>query len=319
MTDGRCSIGQQLRQGREARGLSVEQASAQSRVPVRLVQALESDDYRCLPDALYLIRLLRDYALLLELDPAPLEAELRHVARHPPKISLAPPVAMRKSTAAPWRQILWTVGAILVVVPLVFIALSLASKRASEREEALARAAPASPASTEPEASELRAKQLLAGIEVASEETPAPALAAESPAGPPGAAPASTAPSVPRPAPAPLPPAPTPARSAAREPEGRRHTLLVRAREQTWLAVRADGGAPREVLLQAGQVARFGADGQFRITLGNAGGVTLLHNGVPVSVGGRSGDVVRDLVLPGPAAPHPEPAGAGTPARPAQP
>jgi hypothetical protein len=66
-------------------------------------------------------------------------------------------------------------------------------------------------------------------------------------------------------------------------------------------------------------VARFTADTEFRITVGNAGGVALLYDGVPVPVGGRTGDVIRDLVLPPPADGRLDTSGAGASARPAQP
>jgi cytoskeletal protein RodZ len=67
------TIGQVLRQRREERGLTPEQAAFQSKVPLRLLQALESDDYRLLPDAAYLTRLLHEYARLLKLDCEALE------------------------------------------------------------------------------------------------------------------------------------------------------------------------------------------------------------------------------------------------------
>jgi cytoskeleton protein RodZ len=81
--------------------------------------------------------------------------------------------------------------------------------------------------------------------------------------------------------------------------------LVARAQEQTWLVVKADGGEAREVLLQAGQTARFTAAKSFLLTVGNAGGVTLTVDGVAVAPLGRSGQVVRDLTLP-------QPGGAGS-------
>ena len=140
--DGQESIGQTLRRRREERGLTVEQAAHQSKVPIRLVEALESDDYHLLPDALYLVRLLHEYATLLQLDAAAIEAEFRQAVRRPPRPSLAPPSATRSAPMIPWKQMLWTMVAILVVTPLVFIALSLASKRAQEREAQAPTAAP---------------------------------------------------------------------------------------------------------------------------------------------------------------------------------
>ena len=79
-----------------------------------------------------------------------------------------------------------------------------------------------------------------------------------------------------------------------------RHVLVVRAHEPTWLSVRPDAGERRQVLLQPGQAARFGAEVGFQVTVGNAGGVALWFNGAPLPSLGRSGEVVRDLILPPP-------------------
>jgi cytoskeleton protein RodZ len=79
------------------------------------------------------------------------------------------------------------------------------------------------------------------------------------------------------------------------------HVLVATAREPTWLSVRADDQERKEVLLQAGQSAQFGAETRLHVIVGNAGGVTLWYNGTPLPALGRSGEVVRDLVLPPPA------------------
>ncbi len=90
---------------------------------------------------------------------------------------------------------------------------------------------------------------------------------------------------------------PVPARDAA--PERRlRHRLVIRARELAWLAVRVDGGPEQEVLLREGEMARWGAEQGFLLTVGNAGGVELLLDGRPVPLPARRGEVIRDLELP---------------------
>jgi hypothetical protein len=77
-----------------------------------------------------------------------------------------------------------------------------------------------------------------------------------------------------------------------------RHILIIRAHESTWLSVRSDREERRQILLQPGQSARFGAETIFRVTVGNAGGVTLWLDGAPFPLQGRSGEVIRDLALP---------------------
>jgi len=282
--DGQESIGQTLRRRREERGLTVEQAAYQSKVPIRLVEALESDDYHLLPDALYLVRLLHEYATLLHLDAAAIEVEFRQAVRRPPRPSLAPPSATRLDPAIPWKQILWTMVAILVVTPLVFIALSLASKRAQEREVQAPTAAPHAEESRPAADEAVELSERLLGSVTPSASSVAGSAAEGAP--PPSAAAGK---------------APTPiGTDVVAKAAPTRHVLVVRAHEPTWLSVRPDAGERRQVLLQPGQAARFGADKRLLVTVGNAGGVALWFDGTLLSLQGRSGEVVRDLILPPP-------------------
>lgn len=308
----RMSIGHTLRQRREERGLTLEQAAFQSKVPLRLLQALEADDYHLLPDALYLIGLLHEYALLLKLDPAALEADFRIAIRRPPRTSLAAAPPPPPPIAIPWRHVVWTAAAILVVTPLVFIVLSLASRKAADR--------PTPPAVAQRPAEEQATGEGEGGGPrpdgTAPAESPLPKEGTEAvnagpePAGPPVSTSAgSLTPSSPRQPEAPrgmpglagLTAAPAPPLAA--QPPGpprmpKRFVLTASAVELTWMAVRSDGGERRQVLLQPGQGARFAADMGFLVTLGNAGGVDLRLNGTPVPKPGKSGEVVRDLALP---------------------
>ncbi|MBI4572574.1 MAG: DUF4115 domain-containing protein [candidate division NC10 bacterium] len=275
------SIGQTLRGRREERGLTPEQAAFQSKVPIRLLQALESDDYRALPDAAYLTRFLHEYARLLKLDPSPLEVEFRKAIRRPPASSLVPAIPPAPRQAIPWTQVLWTATAILVVIPLVFIALSVASKRAGER--------PGSPQVADGPGEERgpdAADQPLASRP--EDATPGEAVVPGEPLAPPSTGPeiAGPAPEIPT-----LPASPADLTS-------RRFLLTARALEATWMVVRADHGQQREVLLRKGQTARFVADTGFVITVGNAGGVDLSLNGRSVPSLGKSGQVVRDFSVP---------------------
>ncbi len=276
----KATIGQVLRQHREERGLTPEQAAYQSKVPLRLLQALEADDYRLLPDAAYLIRFLHDYARMLKLDPDALEKEFRKAIHHPPVQTLAsdhppppPPI--------PWKQVAWTGAAILVVTPLVFIALSLASKRSADR-------APAPPAAVKPAE---ESSPMGAGSRLMPDRLPAKQPDAPRPD-------TATAPTVTRgidTGSAGIPQSP-PALPPERSP--RQFLLAVHALEPTWMSVRADGGQEREVLLQKGQTARFSADTGFVVTIGNAGGVELTLNGEPVPSLGALGQVVRNQAIP---------------------
>ena len=275
------SIGEALRRRREERGLTAEQASYQSKVPLRLAQALESDDYQLLPDPLYLLGLLRDYATFLGLDVAALETEFRHAVQRPPRPLLASP-APRPAPAIHWKQVVWTVAAILVVTPLVLIALSLASRRVSDQAVRI-------------QVVEPKAEVVVPAGDVVLGPADPIAEGAGAPGSPATATSAEHAASPLAETRAAVPPQVAEA-VAARASVG--HVLIARAQEPTWMTVRADRKNPKEVLLQPGQTARFEAETSFHVTVGNAGGVTLSLDGAPLPPLGRSGEVVRDLLLP---------------------
>jgi cytoskeletal protein RodZ len=69
-------IGQQLRQAREARRLSLEQAAQATRMKAHYLGALEAGDLAVLPSQAQARGFLRAYAEFLGLDPAPLLVEL---------------------------------------------------------------------------------------------------------------------------------------------------------------------------------------------------------------------------------------------------
>jgi cytoskeletal protein RodZ len=61
-------IGAQLRAAREAKGLSLEQVAAETRIPQRHLVAIEADDFTKLPGRTYAVGFSRTYAKMLGLD-----------------------------------------------------------------------------------------------------------------------------------------------------------------------------------------------------------------------------------------------------------
>jgi cytoskeleton protein RodZ len=68
-TDSSRPLGEWLRQRREELDISLEQAEADTRIRLRYLEALESDEYDALPDPVVGRGFLRNYASYLELDP----------------------------------------------------------------------------------------------------------------------------------------------------------------------------------------------------------------------------------------------------------
>lgn len=274
--DGGVTLGQLLRERREARGLSQEEAAQKARVQLVFVRTLEGDDYRLLPDERYLGRFVYEYALFLGLDPAAAEAAFRRqIRREPGHVPLYQPTPLL--AALPWRRLLWATSVILPLIPLGFIVVSLVGREPG-------------PVPRPPDVGE--------GLEVppptaerrASTPERVDALLGSDPVAPPRA-------------PAPAPPASVVAGQSPPPP----HLLVARANEVTWMAVRVDGGEERQVLLREGETVRWEADRGFLLTVGNAGGVELTLDGRPVRLPGGRGDVVRELRLPPPPPPPQRP------------
>jgi cytoskeleton protein RodZ len=70
------SLGTMLREAREHLNLSVAEVAAQIKFAPRQIEALESDDFRQLPEAAFLRGFVRSYAKILNLDAQPLLAAL---------------------------------------------------------------------------------------------------------------------------------------------------------------------------------------------------------------------------------------------------
>lgn len=81
------SIGQRLKQTREARYLTLERASEDTRIRVLFLQALEADDYSVIPSAAQGRGFLRNYAEYLDLNIDEMIAEIQRSAPAPVEVS----------------------------------------------------------------------------------------------------------------------------------------------------------------------------------------------------------------------------------------
>lgn len=101
MTD---SVGARLRQGRELRGLTLQQASESTKVRAYYLQALENDDYSAIPSGAQARGFLHIYAEFLELDPGSLVPPVPLVAPAP-SVDASPTPEVVDSRAG--RTTLW--------------------------------------------------------------------------------------------------------------------------------------------------------------------------------------------------------------------
>lgn len=111
------TLGETLRRARQQRGLTVQQISATTRLPVRHLEALEHDDIHAVPGGMYLRAEIRAYADAVGLDRSVALSYLQ-AALDPP---LPPPTASESVTPPSQRT---AVGRTVAVAAGVVIALA---------------------------------------------------------------------------------------------------------------------------------------------------------------------------------------------------
>lgn len=76
-TDDLVTVGQRLREAREAKGISIEDVASQTRIPTRHLASLEASDWDKLPAATYSIGFAKNYAGAVGLDRNEIGEQLR--------------------------------------------------------------------------------------------------------------------------------------------------------------------------------------------------------------------------------------------------
>lgn len=109
MEAGGESVGAQLREAREARGLSVEQVAAETRIPIRHIDMIERDAFQELPARIYAVGFSRTYARMLELDPDAVVARVRAQLDAQPPVEQPRPATFEPGDPArvPSRGLFW--------------------------------------------------------------------------------------------------------------------------------------------------------------------------------------------------------------------
>jgi cytoskeleton protein RodZ len=308
-----ASLGQALRQEREARNVSIEEIAAATKIVPRYLKALEDDRLDQMPGGFFVRGIIRTYAKAVGLDPEEVVGRYRAAgliggpenARPPvpkhvlepaaPIVPVEPPlppeaavtsgddaapslvieeVPQPKLSPAARKKILaWTWRAVAALATVAVIVLIWPSRKAHP----------------------------------VPSERPTVAAQAELPAPPkadPGAAPATATPAASGAAAALQPssrpaaePAAQPMAPPAAEESWKGLTIEITFQAETWIQVRADGEIKIDGLFPAGTTARAQADDRLLIHTGNAGGFTLRLNGRPAKPLGRLGQVLTDIKI----------------------
>ncbi len=302
------SVGDRLRQERLRQGLDLERIADRTRISLRQLAAIESDDLPGLPGEFFYRAFVRQYAQTLGLDEHEFDDELR--VMFPPKTDEGFPVpdvpAQRievppLARVGPERRWSWSVTALVLVI-LICSALYAWWLRVRNMT-----AAPP-PRSPVVEAKQPAPQQSAPGATAQIPQSEAPATPPAVPEGQPSAPPASPAGAEPAPSPTgpgaaspqsrPAPPpqpesavAVAPPRSAPSPDAGAEIVLQITASVDTWFSVRSGGKTLFANTLKAGESKTLRAAGEAEFLIGNAGGIEITYNGKPVGEIGPLGQV----------------------------
>ncbi len=295
-TDARAAatmnFGDHLRAARIARGISVRDISARTRIALRSLEALEQNEVAKLPGGIFSRAFVRAYAQEVGLDPD--ETVRLFVEQFPiDHVTAGSTDAVegeigRGQEALRRRQRLGYLLTAAIGIPLVGLAAYLIS---SARQPASASdlAAPTSPSAVTPAATGVEVSSSAAKISNAPTSTAAGSGAATptslgsiaTPAGAPASGAAAAAPLTPnKGAAAPAPPTPDTLR------------IAISAEGPCWIRIKSDGAIRYQGLLEAGDARAGDARDNFELIIGDAATFRYAINGRPGRSLGKSGEVV---------------------------
>ncbi len=268
------SFGERLKQEREKRKITLEQISVSTKIGTRMLQALEEDNFSQLPGGIFNKGFVRAYSRFVGLDEDQTVAEYLEASGDAPLLPVEPGspedeaseieenVSRETRDAAPARQLPWGWFAALLLV--VALALSFWNHRRREH--------PGPPAPPTPTATET--------------QSPAPQLSGGASGQPNGTSSSmgGSAKSVPPKTSQGLAPA-VPAASPGE------FTLVIQAREDSWISITSDGKTVSSELLLAGSQRTVRGRKEIIVKAGNSGGIDFRLNGSKLDTGGESGEV----------------------------
>lgn len=136
--DDVVTVGQRLKEAREAKGLSVEDIAAQTRIPTRHLTSLEGSEWDKLPAATYSIGFAKNYAGAVGLDRIEIGEQLRAEMGGPGPAYAHPEVYEAADPARTMPKGL--VFGALALLAIVVLAFTWLNNRSLESDEAIAEA-----------------------------------------------------------------------------------------------------------------------------------------------------------------------------------
>ena len=266
------SVGENLKNEREARDISLREVAEYTKISARFLQAIEEERLEILPGGIFNKSFVRHYAAYLGLD------EQQTVAEYFEEVVQDQEVGNPLEAASPKDEMLQPTGGNLrsifaaIVLGIIVVGIAYAIYRLTDREAVSASPDAASAAPDRPSSGTGSRAEAVTGTPsgVAAQpllkKTPALTAAIEET---------------------------RQGRASRREPAAAPLLLEVASLRTVWLSVTADGDLQWEGILEPQQSHRVQANEIIQIHVGNAGGLALTLNGNPLPSAGDDGEVKR--------------------------
>jgi cytoskeleton protein RodZ len=258
------SFGDRLRREREMRGITLDEIAESTKISRRHLEALEKEDFDSLPGGIFNRGFVRSYARYLGIDEDQAVADYSAAAAEPAATEGKFPLDVPEPGPElnPRRSALPLILALVALVAVLAIFWARTRSRGAESQESASANMPG--ATRSPSPVNVAPAQTPASIPEPTSETPN-SSASDSPTPSSSSNPTATS-------------QPSASPSASQSPE-RLFSVVVMAKEDSWVSVTADGKTVIERVFKAGERQSFRAGRRIVFTTGNAGGVDVSFNG----------------------------------------
>jgi cytoskeleton protein RodZ len=279
-------IGETLRRERTRRSLDLDQISRQTKISVKLLEAIENEEFEKLPGGVFTKSFVKQYARALGLDEEEIAHELDRQLQpapegpNPESHEISEP-AIRVPRVTEWQGVgsRGKQGSVLPALGLVVLVMLICSGVYAWLQRAR-RPAPMPP---EPAAAVTQPNlPPPAGQNKPAESKPAEAPAVQTPPAESLGSSVAAGSVVPTPVAAPAGPIGNPSGSVQ---------VTMKASEPVWVKGWVDGKVVLVTTLQANETRTIGASENVRLRLGNAGGLEVELNGKPLGTPGPKGQI----------------------------
>jgi cytoskeletal protein RodZ len=253
------NFGATFKKARESKGISLDQIAKATRISTRFLAAIENEEFALLPGGVFNKGFVRAFAEHVGLDPEQTVAEYERLITVREPVEEVVVAAEAPAPAKSDRHLYPIAIGILAIAIAIFYIVTRDTGRTAEVPSTPPATAPALPA-----------------------QPTTPVTAPEPPPAP------VAAPAVTQPEPVPAPP-----------PVAQALTLDIEVRETTWIKITSDGNAViAGEILEPGTTRKFTAENSIYISIGNAAGLALKVNDMPLKPLGKSGQVRSVTITP---------------------